>query len=1503
MLRPLVGCLLFVSGLVPVFETGGGGGDSALLLHEFLGSPLDDFASAVSAAGDVDGDGFDDLVVGLPLGGGAGQGAVRVYSGATGQMIGIEIVGTTSGGQFGHSVCVIGDLDDDGREEFVVGAPNDTDASGLPVVPLAGSVNVYSYNGASFSAHFTFYGDPVGGTRFGHAVASAGFSDEDTLPDIAVGAPLADAPLPDSGEVFIFRGSDGTEYRTAKGINSQEKLGWAISRAGRIDAGDHEELVLGGPGASIGVARIFSPSSDAFLSPKMESGIVADGFGLSVGGGGDLTNDGVPDVVIGAPLDDGSTGAAYVFSGKTKEQLHVYRGGAALDEFGHAVAVPGDVNGDARVDVLIGAPQSSANLPGYAVVYSGRQYMADHELMRMTGGANGGRFGLAVRGAGDVNGDCATDVIVGGPLEGAARVFGHDFGGAPSANRLLWTNGPPIKDTLIEAYYITENAEIAPLPLLDPDEPTRSGDDGRFCWPPEMTGQGLQSDEKSGKRFIRARLEYTETTADDIATQRTIVNYPNWDPLWTLKGGNTITGPVTISVPTPVFFQPGVSGKVNKGPGGYTGSAGKLRAFMILDSGATNDEIEDLKVAYGTEASVAELKNWRKIKRGQWTTSATPPLPAFLFFAMPSKQDDDVSWGYNNQAFQTVARVQSSGKRMEDHYDDRIVPEIEKLTDANALQVKLSVMGHSLGGILLREWFNHQVEGGLSLDRFVSFDSPQGGLSALAAVPVNFFSEAHLNGTSGDDDEPPEEEDKGWNYCHDMTKQDPYHKVMLFLSASENVFIEPDSTGTAFAIGRIMAKPELSNGFTWWNHNGYCESFAGGYRLDVDETGKFEGHSIQNRPKSIVTAVRFLATGEKPYIGNDEDIADDAVFAVLGGEEGDHCPGLDDGSASPPSHVRHALTASANTTTSEALFFDSNTTLGLSAYVTPASATIEVKDSGGNPIAHQGEETVTGEGEGYSIYFDFDVTEGAPGSFELTAGAEDAEAYVVVDYPDDLNASVHAVDDHLDEGAQTTLVTRMLDAGLNDVSGTGAVVTVLVDKPDDTTTAVDLFDDGLHEDGIAGDEIFGGFFSDTSRAGRYHVRSDFQLDLSTGERARRSGAGQFIVDPDGADLIGVVNEVLVDAGGDPTADYIRIDVDVLVMEPGNYRILAGLSDQNGFLETIRTGFTSTMAEVRTASLIIDAERVHAAGGGAFTLDPIQLLDDDAELIITSMPPYDTLPQVPAAFDLPEPMITACIPHRADGGEEIVLYGTDLEHVSGVQFGGTPATSFEITGPGTIRVVTPDWTSGPAGAALGLLTPYDPDPLLFPGCFTFKPATLGPDDILLKLGSIVSGDAGSLAQSDDVSLVVVEEQLQICVDIGLETELCAALFDLQLEAGGSVKGIDTTISIHNWDLDTWEVLGGFTLEPEDERLAFAGLASSSFVRASDGRIEVRFESTAPGEGVTGVPGGSGSGSVFGPSAGPASGGGVPPGFGPPVATRGPGVQPSIRIDLARVTMTP
>jgi hypothetical protein len=489
----------------------------------------DESGVSVSGAGDVNGDGRDDVIVSAYQAdaNGMDSGAAYVlYGKAVPTAVTLSNAGLPPSDGFlirsagptnyaGTAVAGAGDVNGDGRDDVIVGA------------------DFAPANGAMSGAAYVIYGKPAQGTvtldnttlpaADGYLIKGAGAGDTagsnvagigdvngDGRADVAVGAFNADANGANSGAVYVLYGKatpatitlSNTALPAAdgyliKGGAAGDGLG-GVANAGDVNGDGRADLVVGAPfvaPSETGAAYVvYGKATPATLTLDDTAMPAADGYlikgaatgdraGLAVGAA-DLNGDGKGDAIVGAPNADANgadSGAAYVVYGNAtpatvtlsntalpSPEGFLIIGAAAGDEAGNSVAGLGDVNGDGRADAAIGAYVADANgtNSGAAyVLYGGATAstltLSDTALPAAIGyvmrGANAGDFaGSSVSAAGDVNGDGRPDVVV-----GAERAL---TGGVQTgASYLLFGFGTPQLSYPVGALSARQGAAIAAL--------------------------------------------------------------------------------------------------------------------------------------------------------------------------------------------------------------------------------------------------------------------------------------------------------------------------------------------------------------------------------------------------------------------------------------------------------------------------------------------------------------------------------------------------------------------------------------------------------------------------------------------------------------------------------------------------------------------------------------------------------------------------------------------------------------------------------------------------------------------------------------------------------------------------------------------------------------------------------------------------------------------------------------------------------------------------------
>lgn len=474
--------------LVPLGTVAGGVGGFAIdgeLDNDRAGSP-------VGAGGDVDGDGLDDILVGAPEADhvimNAGRGYVVLGKTDTDNVLLTDLVEGNGGfiidpavisADTARSISDAGDINGDGLADVLIGAPQESVA--YVVFGRAGDTTPVSLTDVeSGNGGFTLVSE--GNTDFtGRRVKPAGDVNGDGVPDLLVGAPLRDVNGADGGRTYVVFGAvdamapidlsdvaDGEGGFVIDGESAFDYAGFGLGGAQDINGDGLADIVVGAYGANVGVQAagrayvVFGKDRDTDPVPLSDvaegiGGFVIDGelasdaCGFSVASPGDVDGDGLGDVLVGAPNNDvsgSSSGRSYVVFGRAETEpvalldVAMGTGGFAIDgeDFGDAsggaVSAAGDVNGDGLADLLVGAP-----FAGYAGADSGRTYLVygkaggDAVLLEEVATGTGGFAldgelpddisGVSVDGGFDVNGDGFADIVVGAA---GVDLAGTDFG-------------------------------------------------------------------------------------------------------------------------------------------------------------------------------------------------------------------------------------------------------------------------------------------------------------------------------------------------------------------------------------------------------------------------------------------------------------------------------------------------------------------------------------------------------------------------------------------------------------------------------------------------------------------------------------------------------------------------------------------------------------------------------------------------------------------------------------------------------------------------------------------------------------------------------------------------------------------------------------------------------------------------------------------------------------------------------------------------------------------
>ncbi|HEX9953211.1 MAG TPA: T9SS type A sorting domain-containing protein [Rubricoccaceae bacterium] len=351
-------------------------------------------------------------------------------------------------GRFGNAVDGVPDVNGDGRGDLLIGAPDEDggDVNSGRVHVYLGSTGTLLRTIPSPSPEFL--------GAFGRAVAGIPDVNGDGRGDLIIGAPQESGGPSDAGLVFVFSGSTGALLQTLTSpfASAGGNFGSAVDAVPDASGDGVWDIVVGAPGedGGAGVAYLFSGASGLLLRTLRSPGEVPFGsFGASVGGVPDATGDGRGDVVVGAsretgPLDE--SGQIHLFSGATGLLVRtiVSPSPEISGGFGNSVSGVADANGDGRGDLLVGASEEDGGAldSGRAYLISGATGVVLRTLLSPAP-ANEGEFGSSVDGVPDTDGDGRGDLVVGAYAENAGAGAAYLFsGGTGTLIRALTSPSP-----------------------------------------------------------------------------------------------------------------------------------------------------------------------------------------------------------------------------------------------------------------------------------------------------------------------------------------------------------------------------------------------------------------------------------------------------------------------------------------------------------------------------------------------------------------------------------------------------------------------------------------------------------------------------------------------------------------------------------------------------------------------------------------------------------------------------------------------------------------------------------------------------------------------------------------------------------------------------------------------------------------------------------------------------------------------------------------------------
>lgn len=426
------------------------------------------FGVGVNGAGDVNGDGYGDLIVGAYFydNGQTNEGAAFIYYGSStgvSQTRFTQFESNQAGAHYGISVCSAGDVNGDGLSDVIVGAYL-WDVTSPSLLTDAGSFFVYHGCTENIgTSNIMSYASTQAGAAMGNFVTCIGDVNRDGFSDLAVGANMADAGATDNGVVYIFHGS-ATGYAvtpnttlTGPAINNT-RFGSSIGAAGDVNGDGFSDIVVGAPGytnghTSEGAFFVYLGSSSGLNTSahlSVEANMNNAALGFSVSGAGDVNGDGYSDVIVGAngyTAGQANEGIAYVYYGSATGVDATpdwqYETNVSNERFGACVVGAGDLTGDGYSDIAVfssGYSNGQTN-EGRFHIFTGSDtgLTATPVNVFETDIANAGIHNQSSSFVGDINGDGFCDLVFGVSSfnnggtanEGLLRIY---YGATPNLN-------------------------------------------------------------------------------------------------------------------------------------------------------------------------------------------------------------------------------------------------------------------------------------------------------------------------------------------------------------------------------------------------------------------------------------------------------------------------------------------------------------------------------------------------------------------------------------------------------------------------------------------------------------------------------------------------------------------------------------------------------------------------------------------------------------------------------------------------------------------------------------------------------------------------------------------------------------------------------------------------------------------------------------------------------------------------------------------------------------
>ena len=417
-------------------------GFAQTIVRDYPGQTLSQLTGeAIAFAGDVDGDGVGDHLVGLRIGAGSGPfpGGMNVFSGATGQFI-RQHVGASFNASAGSAMGALGDIDQDGFADYAMGSRAE-----------GGTGSVTAFSGQTGSQLWKVFGDQPN-QSYGQVIEPMADLNGDGFQDLLTAGW--------DQRVWVLSGLDGTRLYDLADTNFG--FGRTMLDAGDLNGdGVHDFYVaahlaqLNGI-STTGFVRIFNGATGQVLLPELLGTVGNGAFGGALALVGDRTGDGISEVAVGSVFEV-PRGAVRIINPMNRAVLNTLRGedysASNTISFGRAIASVGDTNGDGVPDYAVGDYHGLDVDWGSVFVFS----QDDDRLLFRYDVTVDARFGYSVAPAGDVDGNGLHKVLVGSPRalgqRGQASVLGVTTRGtvtcqnqpaAPYVTSRIWATGDPL---------------------------------------------------------------------------------------------------------------------------------------------------------------------------------------------------------------------------------------------------------------------------------------------------------------------------------------------------------------------------------------------------------------------------------------------------------------------------------------------------------------------------------------------------------------------------------------------------------------------------------------------------------------------------------------------------------------------------------------------------------------------------------------------------------------------------------------------------------------------------------------------------------------------------------------------------------------------------------------------------------------------------------------------------------------------------------------------------